>query len=382
MSRLLFFLLTICCLSTTHAQNLIGNSSFEDRNTCTELRAVCAPEGWFRIPLDAVSAIKGTAGFFLGNHHDNIVMENVKRPGINRTYIYTRVLCALEQGREYVFTASFRTAPGQDFYRMNILWLPFEPFRYQDRISKEPGRNTIRPDNKKDDQPAGWKEYSIRFIATGEEKYLLIGNLEREVFPGKPTAQQRSLIIYEIDNVSLVPADPSVNACKERAENQKKLYANNYRHTPGKFIDEDPGVIPDPEPEIKKDTPAPVLIDLPPPPVVNDTLVIPDVLFKFDKSELNPVFAYRLDTLIDKIKNKSFKRIEILGHTDSLGNNTYNQKLSISRAETVKKYLSDHLDYPAGNILTKGFAATLPVTTNANAAGRQKNRRVEIVLIR
>ena len=117
-------------------------------------------------------------------------------------------------------------------------------------------------------------------------------------------------------------------------------------------------------------------------PVINDTLVIPDVLFKFDKSELNPVFAYHLDTLINKIKNKTFKRIEVLGHTDSFGTDEYNQKLSQNRAETVKKYLMDHLQYPAENIVAKGFAANVPVSTNATPAGRQKNRRVEIVLIR
>jgi OOP family OmpA-OmpF porin len=116
--------------------------------------------------------------------------------------------------------------------------------------------------------------------------------------------------------------------------------------------------------------------------IVNDTLVIPDVLFKFDKKELNPLFAGRLDSLIDKIKNKTFKRIEVLGHTDSLGNDSYNQRLSLSRAETVKKYLMDHLHYTADIIITKAFAATIPVSTNTTSSGRQKNRRVEIVLIK
>jgi outer membrane protein OmpA-like peptidoglycan-associated protein len=118
------------------------------------------------------------------------------------------------------------------------------------------------------------------------------------------------------------------------------------------------------------------------PPVVNDTFIVPDVLFKFDKSELKPAFANRLDTLIDKIKTKTFKRIEILGHTDSLGNDAYNKNLSVSRAETVKKYLIDRLHYDPATIVTKGFAATIPVTSNATSAGRQRNRRVEIVLVK
>ena len=165
--------------------------------------------------------------------------------------------------------------------------------------------------------------------------------------------------------------------------NKLKLYQNNLRHTPFNYID-DEAEVPVAEPETtRKDIPvivpkpAPVLV-----PVVNDTLVVPDVLFKFDKSELNPAFAGRLDTLIRKIKNRTFKRIEVLGHTDSLGTDVYNQKLSASRATTVKKYLIDRLKYPEDNIITKSFAATLPVSTNKTKEGRQKNRRVEIVLIK
>lgn len=382
MDKCLLSLLLVVCMVHSRAQNLLSNNSFEDRNTCTELRAICAPEGWFRIPLDAVSNTKGTAGFFLGTHHENLVMENVQHPGIFRTYLYTRILCPLEKGREYIFSASFRTPGEQPFAHMNLLWTDFEPFRFQDRISREKQRFTITSQNKKADQPYGWKEYSISFVATGEEKYLMIGNLDKEIFPGKP--KQRSLIIYEMDNVSLYPADATVRACEERDANLVALYQHNYRHTPGQFIDDEPVAQTTPPvitpPSVPK--PEPVIIETPPAPVANDTLVVPDVLFKFDKSELNPAFAYRLDTLIDKIKNRTFKRIEILGHTDSLGNNNYNQKLSISRAETVKQYLSERLHYPSDIITTKGFAALLPVSTNTTAVGRQKNRRVEIVLIR
>jgi outer membrane protein OmpA-like peptidoglycan-associated protein len=379
MARLLLLLLLILSIEKTDAQNLLANSSFEDRNTCTELHAVCAPEGWFRIPLEAVSVGKGTAGFFLGSHHENMVMENVMRPGIFRTYIYTKLLCPLEKGREYVFTTSLRAGNNNEpFGHLDLLWLDFEPFHYQARVARAKEKITITDQQKTKDQKEGWKEYAIRFTATGDEQYLLMGNFAKETFPGKP--QQRSLIIYEIDNVSLLPVDPSFKACAERDENKAKLYLHNYRHTAGKFLDEDEVK----QPAGKEDTPLVSIPALPKPaePVVNDTLVIPDVLFKFDKSELNPVFAYRLDTLINKIKNRTFKRIEVLGHTDSFGTDEYNQKLSQNRAETVKRYLMDHLHYPSDNIIAKGFAASVPVSTNATSAGRQKNRRVEIVLVK
>jgi hypothetical protein len=95
MARLLLLVTMMVCAIDLHAQNLIANGNFEHRNTCTEFRAICAPEAWFRIPLDAVSTNKGTAGYLVGNHHENMVMENPARPGISRTYLYTRLLCPL-----------------------------------------------------------------------------------------------------------------------------------------------------------------------------------------------------------------------------------------------------------------------------------------------
>jgi outer membrane protein OmpA-like peptidoglycan-associated protein len=379
MTRLLLLLLSVACFTNSPAQNLVSNGGFEERNICTEFHVLCAPEGWFRIPLDPVSTGKGTAGFLAGNHHENIVMENIARPGIFRTYLYTRLLCPLEKGREYVFTASFRIQNNEMLRFVDLAWLDFEPFHFQDRISKSRQKMSITPDNKTIDQELGWKQYSIHFTATGEEQYLLIGNLGKTTFMGKP--QMRSLVIYEMDNVSVFPADNSIKSCKEININKAFLYQHNYRHTPGKFIDDDEPVE-DAPPEIKKDSVIPVPPPTLVPPVVNDTFIVPDVLFKFDKSELKPAFANRLDTLIDKIKTRTFKRIEVLGHTDSLGNDAYNKNLSLSRAETVKKYLIDHLHYDPATIVTKGFAATIPVTSNATSAGRQRNRRVEIVLVK
>ncbi|MEO8174932.1 MAG: OmpA family protein [Sediminibacterium sp.] len=382
MTRLLLLLTMIVCAINLSAQNLVANGNFEHRNTCIEFRAICAPEAWFRIPLDPVSANKGTAGYLVGNHHENMVMENIARPGIYRSYLYTRLLCPLIQGKEYVFTASFKTPDEQAFAHVDLLWLDFEPFHFQGRISKAKEKSHITQENKTQDQLAGWKEYSIRFTATGDEKYLMIGNMGRETFPGKA---QKQLIVYAIDNVKLLPLDPGSKACAEISVNQQALYQFNYRHTPGKFVDELDEPPAEPAQVIPKDT-VPVIIQqaVPPPviPVINDTLVIPDVLFRFDKKELNPLFAGKLDSLIDKIKNKTFKRIEVLGHTDNFGNDNYNQRLSLGRAETVKKYLIDHLHYAEDIIITKAFAATIPVSSNTTSAGRQKNRRVEIVLIK
>jgi outer membrane protein OmpA-like peptidoglycan-associated protein len=392
MIRALMICLLLACLQGTYAQNLIANADFEDRNTCDEYHVHCAAEAWFRIPLAPVSPVNGTAGFLSNNHYENILVENNSKRGIFRSFIYTKLLCRLEKGRTYVFSAYFKSENGA-FDFVNIQLLDFEPYRYQTKILKPPTPPlTITEQNLASVRRKDWREYAISFVATGEEEYLLIGNLIKDDPKAK---KKRGLVIYNIDNVSLRPAGKQEKACPEKNNNQVKLYQTNYRHTPNIYLDEEEftakkKVVTD---TVTKKGPATVTVTAPPapenPPViavavppVNDTLVIPDVLFKFDKSELNPVFSVRLDTLVDKIRNRSFQRIEILGHTDSLGTNVYNQKLSQSRSETVKNYLVQKLNYPEEKIVTKAFAATLPVSTNRTSAGRQKNRRVEIVLVR
>ena len=74
--------------------------------------------------------------------------------------------------------------------------------------------------------------------------------------------------------------------------------------------------------------------------------------------------------------------MEIIGHTDSLGTKAHNLNLSYNRAVTVKNYLLQKMGTAAKPIQTKGMADEIPVASNRSPEGRQKNRRVEIVLIK
>ena len=73
-------------------------------------------------------------------------------------------------------------------------------------------------------------------------------------------------------------------------------------------------------------------------------------------------------------------KLEIEGHTDSIGTDTYNQKLSQSRAESVRDFLVTQ-GIPAARIpSTPGFRRTKPIAPNDTRANREKNRRVDIVI--
>jgi len=111
-----------------------------------------------------------------------------------------------------------------------------------------------------------------------------------------------------------------------------------------------------------------------------------DVLFDFDKADLRPTAQRTLHQAAGIIQDKAKGAVRIEGHTDSKGNDAYNQKLSERRAASVKAWFIDKETLGNMQFTTQGFGAKKPVASNTkpdgsdDPEGRQKNRRVEIVL--
>ncbi|MDH0865047.1 outer membrane protein OmpA [Mitsuaria sp. GD03876] len=105
-----------------------------------------------------------------------------------------------------------------------------------------------------------------------------------------------------------------------------------------------------------------------------------DAFFDFDKSVLKPEAKAKLDDLISKTGGINLEVIIAVGHTDSIGTDAYNQKLSVRRAEAVKAYLvSKGLE--KNRVYTEGKGKKQPIADNKTAEGRAKNRRVEIEVV-
>ena len=105
-----------------------------------------------------------------------------------------------------------------------------------------------------------------------------------------------------------------------------------------------------------------------------------DALFDFDKSVLKPAAKTSLDNLVGQIKSLALEVIIATGHTDSVGTDAYNQKLSVRRAEAVKKYLVSK-GIADSRIQIEGKGESQPVADNKTKDGRAKNRRVQIEVI-
>jgi OOP family OmpA-OmpF porin len=134
-----------------------------------------------------------------------------------------------------------------------------------------------------------------------------------------------------------------------------------------------PAPAPTPAPRAAEPKPAPK-------PVAEKVTFAADVLFDFDKSVIKPEGKAKLDDLSGKIRGINLEVVIAIGHTDSIGTDEYNQKLSVRRAESVKAYLVSKGVEP-NRIYTEGKGEKQPVATNKTAEGRAKNRRTEIEVI-
>ena len=104
-----------------------------------------------------------------------------------------------------------------------------------------------------------------------------------------------------------------------------------------------------------------------------------DVLFDTAKFSLRPLAREKLAKVAGIVSGHPGLRLDVEGHTDSVGGDDYNQQLSEHRGESVRDYLTNQ-GMPVGSVTTKGFGKTQPVASNDTAQGRQQNRRVEIVI--
>lgn len=117
-----------------------------------------------------------------------------------------------------------------------------------------------------------------------------------------------------------------------------------------------------------------------PQPVSEKVSFAAEALFDFDRAVVKPEGKAGLDDLMSKLQGMDTEVMIAVGHTDSVGSDAYNQKLSLRRADAVKAYLvSKGLDQ--ARLYTEGKGETQPIADNATAEGRAKNRRVVIEVV-
>ena len=144
------------------------------------------------------------------------------------------------------------------------------------------------------------------------------------------------------------------------------------------LVKPEPAAAPAPAPAAVA-TPAPVVV-VPPAPTSEKVTFAADAFFDFDKAVLKSEAKTKLDDMASKLQGINLEVVIAVGHTDSVGSDAYNQKLSVKRAEAVKAYLVSK-GIEANRVYTEGKGEKQPVADNKTAAGRAQNRRVEIEVV-
>ncbi|HLH78498.1 MAG TPA: OmpA family protein [Candidatus Binataceae bacterium] len=116
----------------------------------------------------------------------------------------------------------------------------------------------------------------------------------------------------------------------------------------------------------------------PPPPVQHERIVLRGVHFDFNKANIRPDAVPILDEAADILSKNPNVTVDVNGYCDAIGSFAYNLKLSQRRADAVARYLESK-GIPSSRLVTHGYGKTHFVASNATAAGRAQNRRVELV---
>jgi outer membrane protein OmpA-like peptidoglycan-associated protein len=113
---------------------------------------------------------------------------------------------------------------------------------------------------------------------------------------------------------------------------------------------------------------------------VGNTIRLENIFFEFDKATLLPASKDELNKLSDILTDYPYLKIEIAGHTDNVGTDSYNEKLSESRAKAVVDFLLKQKIEPH-RLAYRGYGSKKPLTSNESEQGRSVNRRVEFTIL-
>ncbi len=344
-----------CYLGT--AQNLIPNPSFEDYDHCPEqLGNFYSDVTLWNTPtlgstdyFNGCSTIMGTPKNFNGEQEayfgKGYAGLYLYAPGDYREYLQVELKESLEEGKEYEISFFVSLAERSDFAVKDFgILFSSGPIDVETRrtLSKmhlyritENSYHFLEINyseyykDKKD-----WVKVSTSFTAKGTERYICIGNFRNNAktrnLMTKRNAKQGAY--YYIDKLNLFTPPTG-------------------------------------------DAPEALAVDIP----LDEPQVFENIHFDFDTSRLLDPAKKDLAGLYDFLKRNESYFLKISGHTDNLGSDTYNQKLSDKRCKAVADYLIS-LGLSGKRIDWKGFGGLHPVAENGTEEGRQKNRRVEFVI--
>ncbi|ASV29264.1 flagellar motor protein MotB [Maribacter cobaltidurans] len=345
-----------------YGQNLVKNPSFEHYKNCPKQLGnlkhdlidwdtpTLGSTDYFHGCSQAMGTPKNFNGEQPADFGEGYVGLYLYAPDDYREYLQASLTETLKKGDKYVLSFYVSLAERSDFAikEFGILFsedsLNVETNKVLSRmhLSRLPGNvsNTFEisysdfySDNKE------WVRVEKEFIANGTENFLVIGNFKdnkrTQKFKTKRRATKGSY--YYLDMVSVI----SLKNNGRQTNPNDKVLDENY--------------------------------------TMNETITFKSVLFNFDEFTLSTQSIKELDQMVTYLSSRPDLIISISGHTDSIGNKTYNLDLSRKRAKAVAAYLMQR-GIDKKRISYQGFGSSKPLEANNTIGGRLNNRRVEFTL--
>ena len=358
-------LVCICLLMSKllNAQNLVANGGFEQENICTEYIKNCAPEAWIATSLTSNYYFDDAPHAHQGRHFTGLIAGHIRSPMI-RTFLVTRLLCSMRKGNRYTIELFLRSKhPVLDSLGV---YLSGNSFMYEKRSFRQMSPLLLISDATNRILKE-WTKFSLTYTATGEENFLTVGSFKKSDYLFSVLPDDGWHYYYFIDDIRVIPEDPNETLCSGADSLKAIIFDENERHS---LLEKKRYLYSRTPPVIRKAA-ATMYRKV-------DTLIIPDILFSTASYTLEPKSHELLDKFYSSIRTLSIDSLVVEGHTDSIGKLQYNEKLSLNRAQAVADYIVKKFQTFSKPVLTRGFANSRPVSTNSNASGRQKNRRVEL----
>jgi outer membrane protein OmpA-like peptidoglycan-associated protein len=365
--------------------SLLLNGNFEDINTCTEYNSECGVEAWFylnNVKVQMLANEEPELYPYIGNNSFGLFFTWTGYQNFS-PILGTLLPCKLQKNARYVFRGLFKK-PKLD--KKLIFW-PGVVLGENFYVPRRPFAAAMHPDSITQIKylpKTGFYQFEYSFVATGREKYLTFGTYITE-----DTVRSKNIFIGSqsvsvvLDNFELLPTGPDETDCSHFVEMKEAVYNYNYRHKEMDYSLYSKGDL-----NIdfsKHDSLNKTVFDVPlkDRPVKIDTLKLGDVFFDFNKSKLKQEGLSMLAEYFGEPERKTtIDSIYIEGHTDSVGTDSRNLKLSRERCESVAAWMRRNEVLPGENIQIHPFGESRPIASNSTSQGRARNRRVEIIVFR
>ena len=290
------------------------------------------PKSWAAVGFGKIKSYQGVS-------HAGITVYGCDKGKPHcREYVQVQLTEPLVPGQRYGFTCMLAHLQKSVIVRNIGLWFSENEMDEgtQDPILKDPVLSLDRflPSDGK------WYRWSGQFVADKSSAYLLIGNFKTDELSVVKMPVRSDLLYgyYYLDDVRLFKIPPII------IPPQYDSPLENFIPRPGQIVN------------------------------------LSRIYFEYDRSDFMPRALIQLDQLLAFLNKYPDMHVEIIGHTDKMGTDEYNQQLSMRRSTAVLNWLVAK-GIKKERLRATGFGSSQPISTNATSEGRALNRRVEIKVL-